>query len=312
MRMKLTYGAAALTLAAVTALTACSSGGSSGSGSSGSNPLSGGSSGGSVVVGSANFPEDELLAQIYVQALKAKGVNATAKLNIGAREVYYPQVKSGAISVIPEYNGGLLTNSVDTKSDAKTTVGVDAALKAKLPSSLEILNPAPASNSDAVTVTQATAGKYHLKSISDLTSVAKNLTLGGPPEFKTRPDGISGLKKTYGLTFKSFSPLDESGPITLKALTSGKVDAADVFTTTPQIQTDHLVSLSDPRHDFAAQNIIPLVNKKAATPKITAALNAVDAKLTTQALLKMDTAVITQHANYSTVASGFLSQEGLG
>lgn len=315
MGKKLTSSAAAVALAAMTAVSACSSGGGSSSGGSssgsGSNPLAGGSNGNAVVVGSANFPEDELLAQIYVQALKAKGVNATAKLNIGAREVYYPQVKSGSISIIPEYNGGLLSNSVDPKSDAKTTGAVDAALKAKLPSSLEILNPAPASNSDAITVTQATASKYHLKSVSDLKSVAKNFTLGGPPEFKTRPDGISGLKKTYGLTFKNFSPLDESGPITLKALTSGKVQAADVFTTTPQIVTDHLVSLADPKSDFAAQNVIPLVNKKAATPKITAALNAVDAKLTTQALLKMDTAVITQHANYSTVADGFLKQEGL-
>ena len=101
------------------------------------------------------------------------------------------------------------------------------------------------------------------------------MVLGGPPEFKTRVDGMVGLKATYGLTFKSFDPLDESGPITLAALTSGKVQAADVFTTTPQIVTDKLVSLTDPKFNFAAQNVIPLVYKPALTPTITATLNAV-------------------------------------
>jgi osmoprotectant transport system substrate-binding protein len=313
-----TYGLAVLAAAALTAVSACSSSpsgsgsGASGSGSSsGANPLSPGSGGNAIVIGSANFPESELLAEIYAQALQGKGIKATTKLNIGAREVYYPQVAKGAISIIPEYNGELLTTSVDTSSTAKTTDAVDAALKAKLPSTLEILTPAPAIDADSVTVTQATASKYHLKSIGDLAPVAGKLTFGGPPEFKTRPDGIAGLKKTYGLTFKGFDSLDTSGPITLAALTSGKVQAADVFTTTPQIISDKLVVLADPKSNFAAQNVVPLLNKKAATPTVTATLNAVSAKLTTEALLQMDEAVITQHANYSTVAAGFLNAEGL-
>ncbi|MGH3253223.1 MAG: glycine betaine ABC transporter substrate-binding protein, partial [Trebonia sp.] len=116
----------------------------------------------------------------------------------------------------------------------------------------------------------------------------------------------------YGLTFKGFDPLDESGPITLAALTSGKVQAADVFTTTPQIISDKLVSLADPKNLFAAQNVIPLVYKPALTPTISATLNAVDAKLTTSALLQMDNAVITDKANYTTVAQGFLQSIGMG
>lgn len=309
----LTYGLAVVAATALTAVSACSSSSHSGSGSGSAtgNPLAPGASGNALVVGSANFPEDELLAQIYAQALQAKGVKVTTKLNIGAREVYYPQVKSGTISIIPEYNGALLSTSVDKTSTAKTTEQVDAALTAKLPPTLRILNPAPAVDADSVTVTQATAAKYHLKSIADLAPVANKFAFGGPPEFKTRVDGIEGLKSTYGLTFKSFVPLDESGPITLAALKSGKVQAADVFTTTPQIISDKLVSLSDPKNNFAAQNVIPLVYKKALTPTIDATLNAVSAKLTTQALLQMDNAVITQHANYSTVAAGFLQAEGL-
>jgi osmoprotectant transport system substrate-binding protein len=316
-----TGGIAAVAAVALAAVAACSSGTSSTtsttspsastSTTASSNPLSQGSSSGSVVVGSANFPEDELLAEVYILALQGKGIKVTPKLNIGSREVYYPQVQKGTISIIPEYNGTLLTVAVDPTSTAKTTSAVDAALDAKLPSTLEILNPSSAIDSDSVTVTAATAAKYHLKTIADLAPYAKNWTFGGPPEFKTRSDGLAGLKANYGLVFKSFDPLDESGPITLAALLDGKVQAADVFTTTPQIITDHLVTLADPKFNFAAQNVVPLVYKPAMNPTIISTLNAISAKLTTPALLQMDNAVITDKANYSTVAAGFLKAEGL-
>jgi osmoprotectant transport system substrate-binding protein len=319
-------GAAALAVVGLAAVTACSSSSSSSSSStatattgasatasasSGSNPLSPGGSSGSVIVGSANFPENEVLAEIYALALQAKGVNATTKLNIGAREVYYPQVEKGAITIIPEYNGTLLTVEADPTSTAKTTAQVDAALAEKLPSSLTVLNPAPAQDSDSITVTAATAAKDHLKTIADLAPYAKDMVLGGPPEFKTRSDGLAGLKANYGLTFKSFDPLDESGPITLAALTSGKVQAADVFTTTPQIISDKLVSLADPKFNFAAQNVIPLVYKPDLTPTIESTLNAVSAKLTTAALLQLDNQVITDKVNYTTAAQGWLKSVGL-
>ena len=318
-RSAVTGGIAALTALSLAAVTACSSSSSSSSSASpgasaagsSSNPLSQGGAAGTVVVGSANFPEDELLAEIYIQALQAKGVKVTPKLNIGAREVYYPQIEKGTISIMPEYNGALLSVSVDPKSNAKTTAQVDAALTAKLPPTLQVLNPAPAQDSDSVTVTAATAAKYRLKSIADLAPYAKDMAIGGPPEFKTRVDGLVGLKDTYGLTFKSFVPLDESGPITLAALKDGKVQAADVFTTTPQIITDKLVSLADPKFNFAAQNVIPLVYKPAMNPTIISTLNAISANLTTNALLQMDNAVITLHADYATVAAAFLKAAGL-
>jgi osmoprotectant transport system substrate-binding protein len=323
-RITATSGIAALAVIGLAAVTACSSSSSSSSSSaatgasptsaasSASNPLSGGSASGSVVIGSANFPENEVLAEVYALALQAKGVKVTTKLSIGAREVYYPQVEKGAISIIPEYNGTLLSVEVDKTSAAKTTADVDAALAAKLPSTLTVLNPAPAQDSDSVTVTQATAAKYHLTSIADLKPVASQFVIGGPPEFKTRIDGLVGLKSTYGLTFKSFDPLDESGPITLAALSSGKVQAADVFTTTPQIISDKLVSLTDPKFNFAAQNVIPLVYKPALTPTISATLNAISAKLTTSALLALDVKVITDKEDYTTAAKDWLQSVGLG
>jgi osmoprotectant transport system substrate-binding protein len=325
LRITATSGIAALAVVGLAAVTACSSSSSSTSSpaassqpaastsatSASSNPLSGGSSSGSVVIGSANFPENEVLAEVYALALKAKGVKVTTKLNIGAREAYYPQIEKGTISIIPEYNGTLLSVEVDKASAAKTTAAVDAELADKLPSTLTVLNPASAQDSDSVTVTQATAARYHLKSIADLKAHASQLVIGGPPEFKTRIDGLVGLKSTYGLTFKSFDPLDESGPITLAALASGKVQAADVFTTTPQILSDKLVSLSDPKFNFAAQNVIPLVYKPALTSTISDTLNAVSAKLTTSALLALDVKVITDKENYTTAAQDWLKSVGL-
>lgn len=289
---------------AVISLAACSS--------SSSNPLSAPASKGSVVVGSANFPESELIAEIYTLALQAKGLTVTQKLNIGAREVYYPEVVKGAVSIIPEYNGALLYTSVDSSATAKSTADVNATLTSKLPSSVEILTSAPAQDKDSVTVTQATASRYHLSSISDLKAHASQMVIGGPPEFKTRQEGLLGLESLYGLHFKSFQPLDEAGPVTFAALQNGKVQAADVFTTTPQILTNHWVVLSDPKNLFAAQNVTPLVYKKAVNSTIVSTLNAVDADLTTNALLQMDQALAVQHASYHDVAAGFLKAMGLG
>ena len=325
-RKVVTAGLVTVSVAALSAVTACSSSSSSSSSSpsspasttaassaasSASNPLSSSAPSGTVVVGSANFPENELLAQVYALALQAKGVKVTTKLNIGSREAYYPQIQKGAISIIPEYNGTLLSVEVDKTSTAKTTADVDAALASGLPSTLEVLNPAAAQDSDSITVTAATAAKYHLKTIADLKPYAASMVLGAPPEFKTRTDGIAGLKATYGLSFKQFDPLDESGPITIAALTGGKVQAADVFTTTPAIVTDKLVSLGDPKANFAAQNVVPLVYKPAATPAITSTLNEVDSHLTTAALVQMVNAVVTDKQNYTTVAQAFLQAIGM-
>jgi osmoprotectant transport system substrate-binding protein len=298
--------AIAIAAAAGLALSACGSSGKS------SNPLGGGGAAKSVVVGSANFPEDALLATIYAQALQAKGIKVTTKLNIGAREAYYPQIKSGAITIFPEYNGALLTTSVNPNSTAASTAQVDAALKAGLPKTLEILNPSTAQDADSVTVTAAFAKKYHLTSIPQLAPIAKNMVFGGPPEFKTRADGLIGLKKNYGLVFKNFKPTDTSSTITFTDLLNGSVQAADVFTTSPQIITDHLVVLADPKNNFAAENVLPLVYKPGVNAKIIGILNAISARLTTNALLQMDSALVVQHASYSQVATGFLKAVGLG
>jgi osmoprotectant transport system substrate-binding protein len=303
----------ALGAAAALALTAC--GGSSDDNKS--NPLSGGgnsgaSGGGTVTVGSANFPESAALAEIYAQALEAKGIKVARKFNIGAREIYYNQVVSGGIDVVPEYNGALLTTSVDKTSTAVTTDEVNAALQAKLPAAVGILTSSKAEDKDSITVNAQTAQKYNLKSISDLKAVASQLTIGGPSEFKTRAQGLVGLKSKYGVVFKKFQPVDAGAQSSLESLLSkNNIQAADIFTTDPTIATSKFVILDDPLHLFAAQNVTPLIYKSAVNAQAQAALNAVSAKLTTQDLQNILQQITVDKKDQETVAKSWLQQAGL-
>lgn len=304
---------AALGAAAALALTAC--GGNSDN--KNSNPLTGGNksgaAGGTITVGSANFPESAALAEIYSQALEAKGFKVTRKFNIGAREIYYNQVVSGGIDVIPEYNGALLTTSVDKTSTAVTADDVNAALTAKLPSAVGILQSSKAEDKDSITVNAQTASKYNLKSISDLKAVAAQLTIGGPSEFKTRAQGLVGLKSKYGVVFKKFQPVDAGAQSSLESLLSkNDIQAADIFTTDPTIATNKFVILDDPLHLFAAQNVTPLIYKPAVNAQAQAALNAVSAKLTTEDLQKILQQITVDKKDQETVAKSWLSQAGLG
>ncbi|MET9844011.1 ABC transporter substrate-binding protein [Streptomyces ossamyceticus] len=303
------YRGVAFGLITALSLTACGS-----EGGSEDNPLTGDSGGGgsSLVVGSANFPENQLLAEIYAQALEGKDLKVTRKFDIGAREVYYDQIVKGGIDVFPEYNGALLSVAVDKNSTATGTEEINAELKAKLPKSVEILDSAAAEDKDSVTVTARTAKKYDLKTLADLKPVAGDLTLGAGSEFKTRTQGGVGLKKVYGVEFGKFQPLDAGAQTTLvKLLKDDKVQAANLYTTDPAIIEDKLVVLEDPKKLFSSQNVTPLVHKKAVDAKAREALNAVSAKLTTEDLLEMMKKLVNDKEDASVVAEEWLKKSGL-
>ena len=240
-----------------------------------------------VIIGSADFPESQLLGTIYAGALKAKNIPVDTKLNIGSREVYIPALRDGSINVIPEYSGALLSY-LDAKNDAHSSDEVAKALAAKLPAGLKMLNISPAEDRDVLAVTQKTAEKYHLKSISDLKPIAGQLVLGGPAEWKTRHEGLPGLQEVYQLKFKDFKVLDVGGPLTLSALKNNQIQAADILSTSPDIKKNHLVVLEDPNHLFAAQNVVPIVATAAVDSAAEATLNEVSAKLTTDDLIDMN------------------------
>ncbi|MEZ0064548.1 osmoprotectant transport system substrate-binding protein [Streptacidiphilus sp. MAP12-20] len=142
-------------------------------------------------------------------------------------------------------------------------------------------------------------------------TVASKLILGGSPEFKTRSDGLPGLQRVYGVVFGSYKALDAGGPLTINALKSGQIDAGDIFTTDPSIAANGFVVLQDPKNLYAAQNVLPLINKAKATPGVTAALKAVSDKLDTATLAALDVKVITDKQDPAAVAKGWLAQQGL-
>jgi osmoprotectant transport system substrate-binding protein len=281
--MKRVIAGLATALAATLAVSACGS----------SDPLAedkptgGSGSSDSVTIGSANFPESQLLAEIYAQALEAKGVTVTRQFDLGSREKYMDGLKDGSIDLIPEYTGVLLQffNKAAPQTEAEE---VYTALKDVLPANLTVLEKAEAEDKDAIVVTKETADKWKLKSIEDLVPHCGEAVFGGPAEIQQRADGIPGFKAKYNCTFKSFSAL-EPGAITVKALLDGTVQAADIFTTDAAIEANDLVVLEDPKSNFAAQNVVPLINKDKASDTVTETLNAVSAKLDTKALLQLNT-----------------------
>ncbi|MEU0386159.1 ABC transporter substrate-binding protein [Streptomyces chartreusis] len=302
-------GAAAVALAAAAALLGgCSSGGTS------DDPLKGGGAeSGTVVVGSNNFAESILLADIYGEALKAKGIKVTYKPNIGSRETTYGLMKNGAITLLPEYNGSLLAY-LDGKAKPKTVEETTTAINAKLDSKLELLKPSAAQNKDSVTLNAETAKKYQLtsdSSIGDLKDIAKDLVFGGSPEFQTRHQGLAGLKSVYGLEFKSFKSLDAGGPLTQAALKKNTVQVADIFTTDPTIAREKFVVLKDPENLFGFQNVQPLVRKGELSKEGAAALDAVSAKLDTNALRELDAQVQLEKKDPLDVAKAWLKSAGL-
>jgi osmoprotectant transport system substrate-binding protein len=304
--------AAAAVLAAATsslALAACGSGDplqSTSAGSGGSAP-----SAPSITVGSANFTEDQLLADIYAGALRDHGIRVTQRENIGSREVYIKALKDHSIDMIPEYTGNLLDYfAKNNPPKVSAPQQVYQALKKATPSQFEVLKMASAQDKDTLTVTWQTAQKYHLKAYGDLKGHAQDWVLAAPSEFKTRYAGSVGLKKLYGVTFGRLKPLS-SAPLKVQALTSGKAQVADLFSTNPKIDKKHLVVLKDPKNLFTSQNVVPLIRKSKASGKVTKVLNAVTAKLTTGKLSAALAKVQIDKADPHKVAKHFLAENGL-
>lgn len=310
-KSRIVASAAALVVAAMT-LTAC---GTSGNG----NPLAGGSAapkasgsaGGSseIIVGSANFTESEVLADLYAQAMNAKGVQATTHLSIGSRELYLRALKDGSISVVPEYTGNLL-QYLDPKTTATTQREVDEQLpKVAQQKGFDVLATTQAVDQDVYVVTKSLADKYHLKTLADLKKVP-NLQIGGPTELKDRPYGPQGLKAMYGVTAQ-FTAYDAPA-LKVKDLKSGKIQAADFFTTDAAIADNGFVKLADPQTMILPQNVVPLVRPD--VKKNTAAvdaMNAVGKQLTTEDLAALNKKVDVDHDDAADVAKQWLTSKGL-
>jgi osmoprotectant transport system substrate-binding protein len=247
----------------------------------------------SIVVGSGDFPESEIVAEIYADALQANGFDVGRRMGIGSRETYIPALKDHSIDLVPEYIGNLLLYFAP-QSKATMLDAVEVELHQRLPADLSILSPAPATDTDTVSVTAQTADSWSLKTIADLAPHSPDVRFGAPSAFATRPAGLPGLRQKYGLDIKpgNFVAIDDGGgAVTVRALVGGRVNAANVFTTSPAIPQNRLVALDDPEHNFVVGNIVPLVNSQKKSDHLRDVLDAVSAKLTTSGVAGLNAAV---------------------
>ena len=286
---------------------------------------SGGYSGGPIIIGSQQYYSNEIIAEFYAQMMEKTGLTVPRQYQIGQREVYLPELEAGKIHVIPEYGGNLLeyysktsgsgspsaaTGSAAPSRAAGDTASIQESLLTTLPRSLTVLTPAEATDQDSLTVTRATAQAHSLTSIGDLASLGRPVTIAANSEFTTRPYGPDGLKAVYGVE-ASVTPVEDSGgPLTVKALTDGTIDVADIYSSDPVIQTQDLVILSDPQMLILPQNVTPLVS--ASLPAIAAtAINRVSALLTPDELRALNQRSTGEGLGSKAIATDWLTSKKL-
>ncbi len=311
MTIKRSLAALGLTITTLV-LAACGGGGAADPLGSSSAPPSA-SAGGTntpIVVGSANFTESQVLAEIYAQALTAKGLQASTKANIGSREVYIKALEDSSIQIVPEYTGNLLLY-VDKSATATTQDELAAALPSALPSGLKIGKISAAADQDVYVVTKEFSQQNNLTSLADLSKVSSGIVLGGPSELATRAYGPEGLKGIYGATLKQFKPYD-SPAVKTKDLLDGKIQMGEYFTTESAIADNGFVPLADPQSMILPQNVVPLMRGSVADDaQVSAALDPVQAALTTEELTALNKQVDVDRMDPNEVAAAWLKSKGL-
>jgi osmoprotectant transport system substrate-binding protein len=294
-------------------LAACGSSSSTSSSSSASSESKPGAGKPAVTIGDKNFPEENILGQLYAQALEAKGYKINLKSEIGSSEIIYKALTSGKIDMYPEYTGVFL--SAVAEQTKLPTSAEDAYKQAKAfaeSKGFTMLAYTPFYDSDALAVLPSYAEKNKVTSIEELKPLGKKVTLGAAPEFATRFEGLLGLKKEYGVD-PTFKPI--AIELAYKALETGQVDTQDVFTTDGQLLSGKFLLLKDPKHVFGFQNVAPIVKKSvlsAEGPAFEETVNQVSKLLTIQAIQQMNKAVSVEKQAPKTVAEQFLKANGIG
>lgn len=293
----------AVAVGAVVALAGCASG----------DPLDSGSSdtaGDTLIVGSQDYYSNEIIAEIYAQALEANDIKVQRDFRIGQREVYLPDIEAGAIDVFPEYTGSLL-QALDPAAEGGTSDEIYADLQAALPDGLRVLDKAEASDQNSWTVTQAFAEKYNLTDIASLKNVTEPIVVGGNAELETRPYGPAALKEKYGIETAGFKPIEDGGgPLTVKALVDGDIQITNIYTASPNIKSDKLVALEDPDGLFFADNVVPVVSEKV-DEKAAEVINTVSAALSADDLVSLNSESVNEQKSAEDIAAAWLEQANL-
>ncbi|MBK0418232.1 ABC transporter substrate-binding protein [Leucobacter sp. CSA1] len=301
-----TIATGALLAASALALSACTGGDPLNEGGSGD---AGGSSD-TIVVGSQDYYSNEIVAEIYAQALESEGYDVDRQFRIGQREVYLPEIESGSIDLFPEYTGPLLQYWVPD-TGARLSDDVYDELAANTPDGLRPLEQAPATDQDSYVVTREFADEWGLETVADLEKVTDPLTLGANSEAESRPNGPEGLRETYGVEV-GFTPIEDGGgPLTVKALQDGDIQLAIIYTADPSIAENDLVSLEDPEGLFLASHLVPLASDKV-DDEAAAVIDAVSAALEPQDLIELNARSVSEELPADTIASDWLAEQDLG
>jgi osmoprotectant transport system substrate-binding protein len=268
-----------------------------------------------VTVGSFDFAESQLLAELYSQALESGGYEVRRAFNLGPRELVAPALARGLVDLVPEYAGTavrfLSLGSVQPGASlAETTATLVRAATGK---NVTVLASAPAQDANTFVVSRRTAEQHGLRTLSDLAPVASELTFGGPPECSTRPLCLVGLQEVYGIRFKEVVSLDVGGPLSRQALRHGVVDVVLLFTTDPGIASEGFVELADDRGLQPAENVTPLVRTatvERAGPRLVELVDSVSRQLSTDDLRRLN-GLVAGGAEPSAVAASWLAEKGL-
>ena len=255
------------------------------------------------MVGSQAYYSNEIIAEIYAQALEAEGFTVDRQFQLGQRDVTVPALKNGEIDLFPEYTGNLL-QFFDDKASVTEPDAVYDALVAVLPENLTALAMSPATDQDSYNVTAEFAKANNLSSIADLATVS-DLTLGGKPELAERPYGPTGLKDLYGVNVT----FEATGDATVDALLEGLVDMANVYSADPMIQKLDLVTLADPKGLFLASNVVPIANSDIAA-EIAAIIDPISQAMTPEMLIAMNVQSVDEKMSAAAIATEWLKDNG--
>ncbi len=266
-----------------------------------------------ITLGTKNFTEEFILGQLYAQALRAKGFTVTLKNDIGPSEEVDRALASGEIEGYPEYTGTILSvfgHNVQRPTSAPQAYTLAAKVEQRR--GVVLLAMAAATDTDVIVTSPAYASRHRLSSLADLERLGATATLAGPPEFRTRFNGLIGLRQDYGITALRFLPLKIGSQY--QALTSGRAQLAVAFTTDGNLTRGGFVMLSDPKGTFGFQNVTFAVRASALSregPAFAQTIDAVSARLSTQALRVMNADVALDQQSPAVVAQQFLGANGL-
>ena len=268
-----------------------------------------------ITIGSTNFEEQEIVANLYGDVLTKAGYPVKIEPALGTRAVVVPALEHGQIDLEPDYAAsllGFLHGGNPQPAGTNIATAIPADQKALASYGVTVLPASKALDTNVFAVTKATASKDHLTTLSSLKPYASNLTLGGPPECPTFAGCEPGLKKVYGLDFAGFKSLDEAGPLSVAALKNGEVQVVELFSSDGNVVSNNFVALTDNKHLEGADYIVPVIRKSVDSSGVTAALNTLDQKLTTDAISKLTLEVTTGQQQPAAVAKAWLASEHLG